>query len=70
MIQKSSRFQWISFIAILLVSASMSTQALPGDSEQEITISSDTAALDKLKGKLVYTGNVALQQGSLSIKED
>ncbi|MFT7108677.1 MAG: lipopolysaccharide export system protein LptA [Psychrobacter glaciei] len=70
MIQKSSRFQWISFITILLVSASMQTQALPDDSEQEITISSDTAALDKLEGKLVYTGNVALQQGSLSIKAD
>jgi lipopolysaccharide export system protein LptA len=70
MIQRSNRFQSLSFIVMVLASLSMQAQALPDDSEQEITISSDTAALDKLKGKLVYTGNVELKQGSMLINAD
>lgn len=44
--------------------------ALPDDSKQPIHIASDQASLDKLKGEVIYSGNVKMQQGSLSIEAD
>jgi lipopolysaccharide export system protein LptA len=70
MIQVFNRLQSLSMAAILLAVIPMYTQALPSDREQEISISSDTASLDKLHGQLIYTGNVELIQGSLSILAD
>ncbi len=49
---------------------SFACQALPSDSEQEISIESDKASLNKLQGELIYTGNVELTQGSLTIQAD
>ncbi len=44
--------------------------ALPSDSQQEIHIISDSAFLDKPQGRLVYSGNVEMKQGSLNIQAD
>ncbi len=52
-------------LSVLISSASW---GLPDDSEQEIHIASDTASLDKLKGEIIYSGNVTMQQGSLNIR--
>ena len=40
------------------------------DAEQEITIFSDRAELDRKTGMVVYQGNVILTQGSLKIESD
>ena len=57
-------------IALALLVISTSSVALPGDSEKEILIASDAASLDKVKGEIIYRGNVQMQQGSLNIKAD
>jgi len=44
--------------------------SLPDDSQQEIRIASDQASLDKLKGEVIYSGNVKMQQGSLNIEAE
>jgi len=54
-------------VALAFSSASF---ALPEDSQQEIRIASDSAFMDKIQGQLVYTGNVEMQQGTLSIQAD
>ena len=45
-------------------------QALPGDTEQPIHISADEALRDEKRGITVYTGNVTMTQGSLSISAE
>ena len=64
MIQRQSNF--LIFLTLLFIS--LNGFALPGDSEQEIHIASDSASLDKLKGEIIYSGNVKMQQGSLNIE--
>jgi len=59
-----------TFLLIGAIFASAATQALPDDTQQEIRISSDKASLDREKGLIVYTGNVKMQQGTLSIEAD
>jgi lipopolysaccharide export system protein LptA len=55
-------------ITLVLVLTCTSSWALPDDSKQEIRIASDSASLDKIKGEIIYTGNVKMQQGSLNIE--
>lgn len=55
-------------IACALLLTSLSSWALPDDSQQEIRIASDSASLDKAKGEIIYSGNVKMQQGSLNIQ--
>jgi lipopolysaccharide export system protein LptA len=43
---------------------------LPGDSEQPITIRTDTAFRDETSGETVYRGNVEMTQGSLLLRAD
>jgi lipopolysaccharide export system protein LptA len=44
--------------------------ALPEDSQQPISISSDSAIKDNKKGITIYEGNVDMKQGTLNIKAD
>lgn len=44
--------------------------ALSSDRNQAITIHSDTAERDELKGTTTYAGNVVMQQGSMRIEAD
>ena len=73
MIQKPARLFNKSVNTFLFVGAifmSVAAQALPEDTQQEIRISSDKASLDREKGLIVYTGNVKMNQGTLSIEAD
>jgi lipopolysaccharide export system protein LptA len=64
MIQRHSNV----LITLFFVFISLNSWSLPDDSEQEIHIASDTASLDKIKGEIIYAGNVKMQQGSLNIE--
>ncbi|MGR6873504.1 lipopolysaccharide transport periplasmic protein LptA [Pseudomonas sp. HK3] len=66
MIQRHSNI----LITLALLLSSLNCFALPGDSEQEIHIASDSASLDKIKGEIIYVGNVKMQQGSLNIEAE
>ena len=57
-------------LTLLLSLGSLYANALPGDREQAIHISADKALRDEKKGLTVYSGNVALDQGSLHISAD
>jgi len=59
----------INFLLLLFTFSNL-CWSLPEDSQQEIRIASDQASLDKLKGEVIYSGNVIMQQGSLNIKAD
>jgi lipopolysaccharide export system protein LptA len=56
--------------AIVCAAASTNLQALPEDREQPIRITADQALRDEKQGFTEYTGNVRLDQGSLSIEAD
>lgn len=61
----------IKFIILtLLLSTSQLAFALKSDSDQPVTIDSNTATYDDKKGISIYTGNVITIQGSLHIKSD
>jgi lipopolysaccharide export system protein LptA len=61
----------IKFIILtLLLSFSQWTLALKSDSDQPVTIDSNTATYDDEKGVSIYTGNVVTIQGSLHIQSD
>lgn len=64
MIQRHSNI----LISLFFVFISLNSWALPDDSEQEIHIASDSASLDKIKGEIIYSGNVKVKQGSLNIE--
>ncbi len=49
---------------------SYATQALPTDSEQPIHIVSNAAERDAKRGITIYSGDVQMNQGTLSIKAD
>lgn len=57
-------------LALLMLLVTPLASALPGDREQAIRISADSALRDEKEGFTVYTGNVKLQQGSLRISAD
>ncbi|MAC34487.1 MAG: lipopolysaccharide transport periplasmic protein LptA [Haliea sp.] len=57
-------------LALLVLLVAPLAGALPGDREQAIRISADSALRDEKEGFTVYTGNVELQQGSLRINAD
>jgi len=54
----------------LLLLNSMMTQALPDDWQQEMTVMSDRAELDRKTGIVIYQGHVVLVQGTLRIDAD
>ena len=64
MIQRHSNI----LISLFFVFISLNSWALPDDSEQGIHIASDSASLDKIKGEIIYSGNVKVKQGSLNIE--
>jgi len=57
----------ITFFALQLVCV-VSAHAEKGDSEKEIHIESDQAAVDNVKQVSTYTGNVVLTQGTMIMK--
>jgi len=61
----------ISFLLGLSAAlASLSTWALPSDSEQPIRVQADSAELDDKQGVAVYRGGVVVTQGTLKITGD
>lgn len=59
-----------AFLGLIACFSLQICHALPSDREQEISIASDKASLNKIQGELIYSGNVELIQGSLSIQAD
>jgi len=57
----------IALFALLFSAVSL---ALPEDAQQQMTILSDSAELDRKAGVVVYKGNVVLTQGTLKIESD
>lgn len=55
---------------LLLAVCCPPASALPGDRQQPIRISADSALRDEKQGFTVYTGNVELVQGSLQIRAE
>ncbi len=56
----------VAAVALVLLSAA-DVQALSSDRNQAITIHSDSAERDEIKGTTTYSGNVVMQQGSMRI---
>ena len=54
----------------LLAALAAGARALPGDSEQPITIRTDEAIRDETRGETLYRGDVEFRQGSLLIRAD
>lgn len=59
-----------ALVFTLLAALAAGTRALPGDSEQPITIRTDEAIRDETRGKTLYRGDVEFRQGSLLIRAD
>ncbi len=57
-------------ISVLLIQLSFSALALQSDSDQPVTIDSNTASFNNQKQISIYTGNVVTVQGSLHINSD
>lgn len=58
---------------LLLVSCifyTATSSALPDDFDQEVTIVSNSAMLDRKTGQVTYSGDVVLTQGTLRIESD
>ncbi|UTF59684.1 lipopolysaccharide transport periplasmic protein LptA [Gilvimarinus sp. DA14] len=70
MIPFKSQFSVITaaFLATLLFT--LKAQALPDDREQPFQLQADTQTFDQKNGRITYSGNALLQQGSLLIKAD
>lgn len=64
----------MKLIKILLLTVlfglSYAAHSLPSDSEQPVTIDSNSASYDEKTGISIYTGNVVTKQGSLHITSD
>ncbi len=56
---------WLA--ALLAMSLSGTSQALPSDRNQPIHVSADTATIDDNSGITTYSGNVQIKQGTLKI---
>lgn len=67
-----NRSRIIHKLASLLVLACLSQAAagLSSDEDQPIEVEADTAELDDLKNKSIYTGNVIVTQGSIRMTGD
>lgn len=67
-----NRSRIIHKLACLLVLACLSQSAagLSSDKDQPIEVEADTAELDDLKNKSIYTGNVIVTQGSIRMTGD
>lgn len=63
---------FISHLTILIVGLALGLPvfALPSDKEQPITIQSDQAERDEIKGTTTYSGRVIMEQGSMEITAD
>lgn len=57
-------------IILCLLTVSAATQALQEDWQQEMTILSDRAEIDRRAGTVIYEGKVVLTQGTLRIEAD
>lgn len=69
MIQKNNNY--IAPVLLLIsLFCSPAADALESDSEQPITIDSNTATYDDAKGISIYTGNVLSVQGSIRVNSD
>lgn len=55
---------------LLLLCCTSVTSALPDDWQQEMTILSDHAELDRKAGVVIYQGNVVLTQGTMRIESE
>ncbi|KGE03963.1 lipopolysaccharide transport periplasmic protein LptA [Pseudohaliea rubra] len=64
-----SQYRPALYLALLTALAG-NAGALPGDSEQPITIRTDEAIRDETRGKTLYRGDVEFRQGSLLIRAD
>ena len=60
--------QTLAFLVLAALVAG--ARALPGDSEQPITIRTDEAIRDETRGETLYRGDVEFRQGSLLIRAD
>ena len=60
----------IASVLALCLTFSQPALSLPGDREQAIQITADSATRDEKKGLTIYSGNVVLDQGSLHISAD
>lgn len=66
---KAIKFSWVGlglFIGVLLIDTN--AIALEGDSEQPITIDSNSATYDDKQGISIYEGNVIAIQGSMRME--
>jgi len=57
-------------LSLLLILSSTQLSALESDSEQPITIDSNTATYDDTTSTSIYTGNVISIQGSIRVNSD
>jgi lipopolysaccharide export system protein LptA len=69
-INKLSKLKIKTLTLSFFMAFSQMSIALPEDSQQPISISSDSAIKDNKKGFTVYEGNVDMKQGSLNIRAD
>lgn len=60
---------WVLLLSLLAGWPPLAT-ALPGDREQPIRITADSALRDEKQGFTIYTGSVQLKQGSLQIEAE
>jgi len=60
----------IYFFSVLAVCLNGHVQALESDSDQPITIDSNTATYDDASATSIYTGNVVSIQGSIRVNSD
>lgn len=58
------------FVVALLMMFAVKAPALENDSEQEITIDSNTATYDDASGTSTYSGSVVSTQGSIRVHSD
>jgi lipopolysaccharide export system protein LptA len=68
--QNNKKLAFFYFFSVLLVSYSDKLFALESDSNQPITIDSNTATYDDASGTSIYTGNVISVQGSIRVNSD
>ena len=68
--QNNKKLAFIYFFSVLLGIYSDQLFALESDSNQPITIDSNTATYDDASGTSIYTGNVISVQGSIRVNSD
>ena len=68
--QNNNKNAVICFFSLLFVFISSHLSALESDSDQPITIDSNTASYDDASQTSIYTGNVVSIQGSIRVNSD